>query len=120
MSEGEIATTLQSQPDSVFLLATDPDLDDVYISYRKNQRTLHLKIEQDNDLGFGVETWEMGRIAAPSISGLVLALAAVVCLVVGDPVTASDAAITLIEAWHVDPKAHYFQHFSGRSHSNGY
>ena len=74
MSEGEIATTLQSQPDSVFLLARDPDLDNVFISYRKNQRTLHLKIEQDNNLGFGVETWEMGRVTATSISGLVLAL----------------------------------------------
>ena len=74
MSEGEIATTLKSQPDSVFLLATDPDLDDLYISYRKNQRTLHLKIEEDNNLGFGVETWEMGRMTANSISGLVLAL----------------------------------------------
>ena len=74
MSEGEIATTLQSQPDGVFLLATDPGLGDVFIYYRKNQRTLHLKIEQDNNLDFGVETWEMGRLKDCSISGLVLAL----------------------------------------------
>ena len=77
ISESEIAMTLQSQPDSVFLLARDPDLDEVFISYRKNQRTLHLQIEQDHNLGaysFGVETSEMGRVTASSISDLVLVL----------------------------------------------
>ena len=77
MSEGEIAMTLQSQPDSVFLLATDPDLGEVFISYRKNQRTLHLQIDQEKNLdaySFGVETWEMGRVTASSISDLVQVL----------------------------------------------